>query len=67
MARAIRAGDPEAKIGPNTTGAAPDGHTYRDWLRKFLSDPEANREMDFFSSHYRCDIPAIRNVLAEKG
>lgn len=48
VARAIRAGDPEAKIGPNTTGAAPDGHTYRDWLRKFLSDPEANREMDFF-------------------
>ncbi len=67
VARAIRAGDPEAKIGPNTTGAAPDGHTYRDWLRKFLSDPEANREMDFFSSHYRCDIPAIRNVFAEKG
>ncbi len=67
VARAIRAGDPDAKIGPNTTGAAPDGHTYRDWLRKFLSDPDANREMDFFSGHYRCDIPAIRNVFAENG
>jgi len=67
VAQAIRAGDPNAKIGPNTTGAAPDGHTYRNWLRKFLSDPEANREMDFFSGHYRCDIPAIRRVFAEKG
>lgn len=67
VAQAIRKGDPQAKIGPNTTGAAPDGHTYRDWLRKFLSDPAANNEMDFFSGHYRCDIPAIRKVFAEKG
>lgn len=67
IAQALKAGDPAAQVGPNTTGRAPDGHTYRDWLRKFLADPAAKREMNFFSTHYRADFDGIRQVFREKG
>ena len=67
MAKAVRQGDPDAQCGPNTTGAAPDGTTYRQWLPKFLSNEAARNEMDFFSSHYMADLPEIQKVLAEYG
>ena len=66
IAKAIHAGDPDAKVGPNTTGAAPDGVTYRNWLEEFLKHDEAVAELDFFSTHYKADLPKIREVLATK-
>lgn len=67
IARALKSGDPAAQVGPNTTGRAPDGHTYRDWLRKFLSNDAAKREMNFFSTHYRADFDGIDRVFRENG
>ncbi len=67
IARALKAGDPGARVGPSTTGCAPDGQTYRNWLRKFLADPEAKQEMNFFSTHYRADFEGIARVFRENG
>lgn len=67
IAKALRAGAPAAKIGPNTTGSAPDGNTYRDWLNVFLQNPEARKQMDYFSTHYFPSVPEIRKVLARYG
>ena len=67
IARALKAGAPGARVGPSTTGRAPGGQTYREWLRKFLADPEAKQEMNFFPARYRADFEDIARVFREYG
>lgn len=65
-AKAIREGDSNAMIAPNTTGAVPEGHTYKPWLETFYRSGAA-KEMNVFSTHYLADMDAIRKVMKEHG
>ncbi len=67
VASSVLAGNPEAKIGPGTTGAVPAGHSYKPWLEMFWSDPEALKYTTIFCPHYMTDIPAIREVMRKHG
>jgi GH35 family endo-1,4-beta-xylanase len=64
-AKALKAGDPEAKVAPNTTGAA-EGHSYKPWLETMCKEG-IGEEMNSFSTHYMADLPAIRKTLAKYG
>jgi len=66
LAKAIRKGDPDAKIGPNLTGRAPLGYTYKPWMDRFYESGAA-REMDYFSTHYLADMDAIRQNMRKHG
>ncbi len=61
-AKAIKSGDPSAKVGPGTTGAMPDGHTYKPWLDRFLQSPAAEYT-DIFCTHYKADLNNIRDIM----
>jgi len=65
-AEALKAGDPNALVGPNTTGAAPEGHTYKPWLETMYK-LGIGKQMDFFSTHYMADVPAAREIMKKYG
>lgn len=65
-ARAIKAGDPDAQIGPSTTGAVPAGHTYKPWMQCFWNS-EARNDTDIFCTHYSADLGKIREVMKQCG
>ena len=65
-ARAIKAGDPDALIGPGTTGGVPEGHTYKPWMERFWSSP-ALEYTDIFCPHYSADLEKIRAVMRKHG
>ncbi len=65
-AQSIHAGDPNAKVAPNTTGAVPAGHTYKPWLKSFYKFG-GGKYMDVFSTHYMADMDAIREIMQKNG
>lgn len=65
-AKAIKAGDPGAQIGPGTTGAMPEGHTYQPWMERFWNSPALDYT-DIFCPHYRADLGKIRKVMKQYG
>jgi hypothetical protein len=58
MAANLRAGDPGARVAPNTTSHLPEGHTYRPWLDTALA-AGLGKSMDLFSTHYDIDVAAL--------
>lgn len=67
VASSVLAGNPNAKIGPGTTGGMPAGHTYKPWMETFWSSPEAMKYTNIFCPHYKVDIPKIREVMKKHG
>lgn len=67
VASAVLEGNPNAKIGPGTTGNMPNGHTYTPWMETFWSDAGAMKYTNIFCPHYKVDIPQIREVMRKHG
>ncbi len=65
-AKAIKAGDPNAIVGPGTTGAMPDGHTYKPWMEKFWGSPAINYT-DIFCTHYSSDLKKVHESMRQYG
>jgi len=65
-AKAVKAGDPDAKVGPGTTGAMPEGHTYKPWMEKFWSSP-AIEYTDIFCTHYSSDLKKVQSAMRQYG
>lgn len=59
---ALHAGDPEAKVGPGTTGAVPLGHTFQPWMKRFWNSP-AIGHADVFCTHYNADLREVKQVM----
>ncbi len=59
---ALHAGDPEAKVGPGTTGAMPLGHTFQPWMERFWNSP-AIGHADVFCTHYNADLGEVKRVM----
>ena len=59
---ALHAGDPEAKVGPGTTGAVPKGHTFQPWMERFWNSP-AVQHADVFCTHYNADLREVKQVM----
>lgn len=66
LANAIRSSDTEALIAPGTTGAVPEGHAYRPWLKTML-DFGLGEKMSAFSTHYNADLVGINELLRANG
>ena len=66
VASSVLAGNPNAKIGPGTTGAMPEGHTYKPWMETFWSSP-AMKYTNIFCPHYKANIAKIREVMKRHG
>lgn len=67
VASGLLEGNPKAQVGPGTTGSMPSGHTYRPWLERFWTVPEALQVTTIFCPHYQTDIPEIRKVMRRHG
>ena len=67
VASSVLAGSPSALIGPGTTGAVPEGVTYKPWLERFWSDPQVLQNTTIFCPHYKTDIDAIRAIMKKYG
>jgi len=65
-AKALKKGDPDAIVAPNTTGAAPEGHSYKPWLETMYKYG-IDQEMNAFSTHYMADLDAIREIMGKHG
>jgi len=66
ISSAIRKEDPAAKIAPNTTGSAPEGHYYSPWL-KTMYELGLGKTMNTFSTHYLADLKYIRQIMKQYG
>ncbi|MDP0497784.1 MAG: hypothetical protein Q7Q73_16400 [Verrucomicrobiota bacterium JB024] len=65
LAEAIYAGDPDARVAPNTTSET-EGHSYRPWLTTQL-DLGLGDVMTAYSTHYDADLDYANAKLAEYG
>ncbi|MBN8218349.1 MAG: hypothetical protein J0L75_17020 [Spirochaetes bacterium] len=63
MAGGLHAGDPGARVAPNTTSHLPEGHTYRPWLDTALA-AGLGKSMDLFSTHYAVDMAVLNGKLS---
>jgi Glycosyl hydrolase family 10 len=63
---ALKEGDPGVKVAPGTTGAIPEGATWKPWLKTMYKLGIA-KEMNAFSTHYMADVDAIRAVMRKYG
>ena len=66
IADGIRSSESGALIAPGTTGAVPEGHAYRPWLKTML-ELGLGEKMSAFSTHYNADLGGINELLRANG